>query len=212
MEYLLAYPGGELHLDVPIPGSFTIYNSAGAAACALEAGIAPEIVEKALHSITGVKGRIERIPTDTPYSVFIDFAHTPDALENILKTLREFTRGRLITLFGCGGDRDHLKRPIMGEIAARLSDYVIVTSDNSRSEEKEDIIRDILVGMESSDVPHVSITSRTEAIHYALSIAGEGDVILLAGKGHEEYEIDKTGKHPYSEREIVLKYVGEKQS
>ncbi|MBP5289399.1 MAG: UDP-N-acetylmuramoyl-L-alanyl-D-glutamate--2,6-diaminopimelate ligase [Clostridia bacterium] len=211
ISYRCAIPGGEMRIDVEIPGSFTVYNSLGAAAVALEAGITQEDVARGLKSLSGVKGRIERIPTDTPYSVFIDFAHTPDALENILVTLREFTRGKLWCLFGCGGDRDRGKRPIMGRIAGKLSDVVVVTSDNSRTEEKEDIIRDILPGLEGCEKPVKTIVDRTEAIKWCLDNAGAGDVILLAGKGHEEYEIDKTGKHPFSEREIVKSYMGERK-
>lgn len=208
ISYTLSHDGKEQEIFVGIPGKFTVYNSLAASAAALCAGIGADVVAKALLKMEGVKGRIEKIPVAAPFSVFIDFAHTPDALENILKTLREFTKGRLVTLFGCGGDRDKAKRPIMGKIACEMSDFVIITSDNSRSEEKEDIIRDILVGVEGTGTPHVTICDRTEAIHYALSHAKEGDVILLAGKGHEEYEIDKTGKHEYSERKIVLEYMG----
>ena len=175
----------------------------------MECGIPLSIVETALNGMDGVKGRIERVPTDTPYSVFIDFAHTPDALENILTTLRSFTKGRLVTLFGCGGDRDRTKRPIMGKIACEKSDFVIVTSDNCRTEKKEAIIADILEGVRDQGTDYVSITDRTEAIHYAIDHALPGDVILLAGKGHEEYEIDENGKHDYSERNIVLEYVRE---
>ena len=193
---------------VGIPGKFSVYNSLAALSGAVAAGIDPEEACRALAGMEGVKGRIEKIPVKAPFSVFIDFAHTPDALENILKTLREFTKGRLITLFGCGGDRDKTKRPIMGGIACRLSDFVIVTSDNCRSEKKEDIIRDILEGVPEG-AAHRVIVDRTEAIQWALKFAREGDVILLAGKGHEEYEIDENGKREYSERKIVMKEMGE---
>lgn len=209
ISYRLRIGGEERTVHVSVPGSFTVYNSLAAIAAAREEGIAWEPIEEALSSMEGVKGRIERIPTKTPYSVFIDFAHTPDALENILRNLREFTTGRLITLFGCGGDRDKTKRPIMGGIACRLSDRVIITSDNCRSEKKEDIIRDIVVGAEGAGCEFITITDRTEAIRYALDHALPGDVILLAGKGHEEYEIDQNGKHEYSERKIVLEHIGE---
>ncbi len=208
ITFALSAKGRQETISIPIPGSFTVYNALAAISCALEAGISMDVVKSALSEMTGVQGRIERIPTDTPFSVFIDFAHTPDALENILKTLRGFTKGRLITLFGCGGDRDRTKRPIMGRIACSLSDFVIVTSDNSRSEKKEDIIRDILEGVVGEGAEYIAITDRTQAIHYAIDNAGEGDVILLAGKGHEEYEIDQTGKHDFSERKIVLEYIG----
>ena len=209
ISYQLTDPQGKREVSVPVPGFFTVYNSLAAIAAARESGVAWDAILKALSRMDGVKGRIERIPTRTPYSVFIDFAHTPDALQNILSTLRDFTKGRLVTLFGCGGDRDKKKRPIMGRIACQMSDFVIVTSDNSRSEKKEDIIRDILEGVKDAGCEYVAITDRTEAIHYAIDHAREGDVILLAGKGHEEYEIDQNGKHSYSERNIVLDYIGE---
>ncbi len=209
LSYLLKEKEGEEKIFLPIPGKFNIYNSLAAISTAREENIPYSIIRSALNKISGVKGRIERIPTKTPFSVFIDFAHTPDALENILQTLRGFTKGRLITLFGCGGDRDKTKRPIMGEIACRFSDFVIVTSDNSRTEKKEDIIEDILCGVKGKGCDFVSIVDRTEAIHFAIDHAKIGDVILLAGKGHEEYEIDQTGKHYYSEKNIVLEYIGE---
>ncbi len=209
IEYLLSAKGEEKKIFIPIPGDFTVYNSLAAIATAREAGISWEPILTALSEMEGVKGRIERVNTKTPYSVFIDFAHTPDALENILKTLRSFTKGRLVTLFGCGGDRDKTKRPLMGKIACEMSDFVIVTSDNCRSERKEDIIADILEGVKKSTCEYVAITDRTEAIHYAIDHAKEGDVILLAGKGHEEYEIDQNGKHDYSEKKIVLEYIGD---
>lgn len=209
IAYKLSCEGEERTIRVAVPGSFTVYNSLAAIATAREEGIAWEPILEALATMSGVKGRIERIPTKTPFSVFIDFAHTPDALENILHNLREFTTGRLITLFGCGGDRDKTKRPIMGEIACKLSDFVIITSDNCRSEKKEDIIRDIVAGAEGAGCEFITITDRTEAIKYALNHALPGDVILLAGKGHEEYEIDQNGKHEYSERKIVIEHIGE---
>lgn len=209
LSYRLAEQGGEEEIFLPIPGKFNIYNSLAAISAAREEKIPYGIIRSALKKISGVKGRIEKIPTKTDFSVFIDFAHTPDALENILKTLRGFTKGRLITLFGCGGDRDKTKRPIMGEIASKMSDFVIVTSDNSRTERKEDIIEDILCGVRGKGCEFVSITDRTEAIHFAIDHAKPGDVILLAGKGHEEYEIDQTGKHYYSEKNIVLEYIGD---
>jgi len=209
IKYLLKCEGEEKEIFVSVPGSFTVYNSLAAIAAAREEGIGWDSILSALSNMEGVKGRIERIPTKTPYSVFIDFAHTPDALENILKNLREFTTGRLVTLFGCGGDRDKTKRPIMGGIACRMSDFVIITSDNCRSEKKEDIIGDIVAGAEGAGCAYTTITDRTEAICFALDQAKPGDVILLAGKGREEYEIDQNGKHEYSERKIVLEHIGE---
>ncbi|MEE0969581.1 MAG: cyanophycin synthetase, partial [Clostridia bacterium] len=140
------------------------------------------------------------------FSVFIDYAHTPDALQNLLETARDFrkTGERIVLLFGCGGDRDRSKRAVMGRIASRLADFVVVTSDNSRSEEPSDIISDIMVGFDYNARTHaVVIEDRAQAIDYVIRNALTGDMILLAGKGHEEYEINRSGKHPFSERELV---------
>ncbi len=188
-----------------IPGMFSVYNALSAASGALCAGIALEDVRAALDKCVGVKGRAEVVPTGTPYTVLIDYAHTPDALENILDTVSEFAQNRTIVLFGCGGDRDSAKRPIMGRIAMERSDYVIVTSDNPRTERPGDIIRDILRGVESSDMdtPYEVIPDRREAIARALDIAGEGDVVVLAGKGHETYQIIGREKRHFDEREVV---------
>ena len=156
-----------------------------------------------LASGKGVKGRVEVVPTDGDYTVLIDYAHTPDALENVLKSMRAVTRGRLVALFGCGGDRDRTKRPIMGRIAAENADLVIVTSDNPRTEDPEAIISDILAGMEHTDTPREVICSRPEAIEWAIRNHRPGDVIVLAGKGHEDYQIVGHEKRHMDEREIV---------
>lgn len=188
-----------------IPGKFTVYNSLAAVACAYTEGISPDCIRYALRGMEAIPGRLERVSLPSrQFAVYLDFAHTPDALESILRTLREFMpkRGRLTVLFGCGGDRDKQKRPLMGKIASRLADFVIVTSDNSRSEDPIAIIDDILSGI-TPDTPHMVIPGRREAIEYAVRTAAPGDVLLLAGKGHESYEIDKNGKHPFSERSIV---------
>ncbi|MBE6591127.1 MAG: UDP-N-acetylmuramoyl-L-alanyl-D-glutamate--2,6-diaminopimelate ligase [Ruminococcaceae bacterium] len=206
VEYELLSLDGIFRIKLGIPGEFSVSNSLAASACAMEAGISAICISGALAEMDNVKGRIDRVDIDAPYSVFIDFAHTPDALENVIKTVRGFCDKRIITLFGCGGDRDRTKRPLMAEVASRLSDYVVVTSDNSRSEEKADIIKDILEGITKPCNEYAVIEDRSEAIRYAMDIAGEGDVIILAGKGHEEYEIDKNGKHPYSEREVVKEH------
>lgn len=186
-----------------IPGMFSVYNALAATASALSAGVTVDKVRASLASCSGVKGRAEVVPTDTDYTVLIDYAHTPDALENILKTVRDFTKGRVIVLFGCGGDRDPIKRPIMGAIAERLADYVIVTSDNPRTERPEEIISQITAGITGTDKPVDVICDRREAIAHGLRIAGPGDTLVLAGKGHETYqEIDHV-KYHLDEREVV---------
>ena len=193
-------------VSCPIPGRFSVYNSLCAVAAALTLGFDFEAVLKAIALCSGVKGRIEVVPTPTDYTVIIDYAHSPDGLENIIRSLREIAKGRVVTLFGCGGDRDKTKRPLMGEIASRLSDFCIVTSDNPRSENPTAIINDILEGMKNSKTPKEVIENRKEAIFRALENARENDIILLAGKGHETYQILNDGTIHFDEREIVAEF------
>jgi len=186
-----------------IPGMFSVYNAMGAIGACMAVGISAKQCVDGLGSAEGVKGRVEVVPTDRPYTVLIDYAHTPDALENVLKTLRPLTAGRLICIFGCGGDRDSKKRPIMGRIASANSDLCIVTSDNPRTEDPDAIIADILPGIVPECKELKVVTDRISAIHYALDVGREGDVILLAGKGHEDYQEINHVKHHMDEREIV---------
>ena len=195
-----------------IPGMFNVSNLTAAMAACLKAGIPLDKIITAVESYGGVKGRCEVIPTDRDFTVICDYAHTPDAIENVLRSVKEYVSGRLICLFGCGGDRDAAKRPKMAQAAAKYADLLIVTSDNPRNEEPEAIIRDILTGLEGSSVKYEVVTDRREAIHYALKIAEKGDIIVLAGKGHEDYQILAGGKHiHFDEREVVaegLKLLG----
>lgn len=191
------------HIKFNTGGKFSVYNSMCAAICALELGFPIATVTSAIESISGIKGRAESVPTGKDFTVIIDYAHTPDGLKNILKTFRDCEKNRVIALFGCGGDRDKTKRPIMGSIAARYADYVIVTSDNPRSEDPSMIIKDILEGTSGSSTPVKVIENRIEAIKYAISIAQRDDIIVLAGKGHETYQILNTGTIHLDEREIV---------
>ncbi len=184
-------------------GKFTVYNSLCAIACALELGIPIEIITNALSNMMGVKGRAEVVPTNTDYTVIIDYAHTPDGLKNVLKTFRECEHNRLIVLFGCGGDRDKTKRSLMGEIASIYADYVIVTNDNPRTEDPNQIIEDILKGIPNANLNCKVIENRATAIKFALSIAQKNDIIVLAGKGHENYQIIGKEKLPFDERDII---------
>ena len=186
-----------------IPGKFSVYNALGVTACALELGLPLDKVTRALEHASGVKGRAELVPTDEDFTVVIDYAHTPDGLDNICRTLKDCAHGRLVTLFGCGGDRDKTKRPKMGAIAAAVSDFLVVTSDNPRTEDPDAIIRDILVGVEHADTPYIVIPNRVEAIEWAIGHAQTGDTLLLAGKGHETYQILATGVIHLDEREVV---------
>ncbi len=184
-------------------GRFSVYNALCAGACAVSLGIPIHTVTEALSEVSGVKGRAEVVPTGRDFTVIIDYAHTPDGLENILKTFKDVPKNRLIALFGCGGDRDRTKRPKMGKIAAQLADYCIVTSDNPRSENPSLIIQDILAGMEDEKTPYTVVENRVEAIKYAVANARTGDIIVLAGKGHETYQILGTGTIHLDEREVV---------
>lgn len=195
-----------------IPGIFSVHNALGAIAVGLALGLSLNDCCDAMATAKGVKGRVELVPTDGDYSIVIDYSHKPGALETVLKTLRPVTKGRLICLFGCGGDRDRVKRPIMGAIASDNSDFVIVTSDNPRTEEPEAIIREITEGMKGKRTPKKVICDRVEAIHWAIDNARPGDVILLAGKGHEDYQIVGHEKHHMDEREIVADWLEKRKS
>ena len=177
--------------------------------CAKKLGFTTDEIAAALAQMDGVKGRAEVVPTGKDYTIIIDYAHTPDGLENILSTFKELKKGRLVCLFGCGGDRDAKKRPIMGAIAAKLSDFVIVTSDNPRSEEPSAIISDILSGMKESKTSYKVIENRVDAIKYAVQNARKDDIIVLAGKGHETYQILSTGKIHLDEREVIAEALAE---
>lgn len=197
------------HVKVNTGGKFTVYNSLCALSCAVELGFPLNEAANSLLGLSGVKGRAEVVPTGRDYTVIIDYAHTPDGLKNILNTFRECEKNRLVVLFGCGGDRDKSKRPIMGSIAARYADFCIVTSDNPRSEEPGEIIKDILVGMDGTPTPYKVIENRVEAIKYAIETAMKNDIIVLAGKGHETYQILKEGTIHLDEREVIAEALAE---
>jgi len=190
---------GKRPVQLPLPGDFNVANSLAAATCALALGATLDQVVERLITAPQVPGRMERL-TLQPCVVLRDYAHTPDALERVLQTLRPLTRGRLVVLFGCGGDRDRGKRPLMGAIADTLADLAIVTSDNPRTEDPERIIDDIVAGMRGS---YLRMADRREAIATALGRVAAGDTLLLAGKGHETYQVIGTVKHPFDERSIV---------
>ena len=203
VDFTLACAAGTARVNMQIPGQFSVYNGLCAAAVCLQVGMPFDRVVAALSAAAGVKGRAEVVPTGRDFTVVIDYAHTPDGLDNICRTLKQCCAGRLVTLFGCGGDRDKTKRPLMGEVAASLSDYVVVTSDNPRSEDPAAIIEDILPGVRKTETPHTVVVNRIEAIHWAIANAQPGDTILLAGKGHETYQILATETIHLDEREVV---------
>ncbi len=185
------------------PGRFSAYNALAAAACALTLGIAFDEVVSALCDAAIIKGRAEVVPTGRDFTVVIDYAHTPDGLKNICETLNACKAGRLVTVFGCGGDRDRTKRPKMAAVAAALSDFVVVTSDNPRTEDPHAIIEDVVAGLSGTSVPYKVVDDRIQAIHWAIQNAKAGDTILLAGKGHETYQILNSGTIHLDEREVV---------
>lgn len=208
VQFDMETPSGKARIHLTIPGLFSVFNAMAASAVALALGVGLADIKAGLE-VTSVSGRLEPLPTGRNYSVLLDYAHTPDALENILKTVRDFAWGRIVTLFGCGGDRDKAKRSIMGEIAGRYSDYLIVTSDNPRSEQPMDIIESILIGVKKSGCDYTVIENRREAIKHALRHARDNDVIILAGKGHETYQEIKGVKHPFDEKVIVSELLEE---
>ncbi len=202
---------GELvRVKTNLPGQFSVYNALAAIACARLLGVPLADAAAALETSHGAKGRVEPVPTDGDYSIFIDYAVTPDAIENVLTTLRGIAPKRLVMLFGAGGDRDRKKRPIMGKISADIADFVIVTSDNPRTEDPMSIIEEILPGVREGKAPYKVICDRREAIRWAIDHHQPGDVILLCGKGHEDYQIIGHEKIHMDEREIVAEYLAER--
>ena len=193
----------QIAIQMRMTGMFNVYNALAATSCALIMGIAPDKIREGLEAVTRVPGRIEVLQTGTPYKVIVDYSHSPDALENILKTVRQFTRNRVIAVFGCGGDRDKGKRPMMGEIGGRLADHCILTSDNPRTENPMVILAAIEKGIKPTGKSYEVIENRREAINRALRIAEDGDVIVLAGKGHETYQEIMGIKRPFDEKAIV---------
>ena len=196
---------------VGIPGRFMVYNTLDALG-ALALGISLEQSAQVLAAVSPVKGRVEVVPTPgKDYTILIDYAHSPDGLENVLRSVKDFAKGRTVALFGCGGDRDKTKRPKMGRVAASIADFVMVTTDNPRTEQPADIIADILPGMEGG-APYVVVEDRIEAIHYCMDHAESGDVIVLCGKGHETYQEINHVKYHMDEREIVAEYLQQQKN
>ena len=208
-EFKLCYKGNEEDVKINIPGMYNVYNALSGASACLNEGVKFDKVKEGLETMDYVPGRCEVVSRkyNLDFDIIIDYAHTPDGLSNILKTAREFTKGRLISVFGCGGDRDKTKRPIMGDIGTKLSDIAIVTSDNPRSEEPESIIKDIVSGIKKDD--YIVECDRKKAIKKSIEMAKKGDVIVIAGKGHEDYQILKDKTIHFDEREIVADIIKE---
>ena len=198
----------QVAVKLPIPGKFTVYNVLTVLGMAMQLDITLEEAAAALATAQGVKGRVEVVPTPgKPYTVLIDYAHTPDGLENVLSSVKGFCKGRLIAVFGCGGDRDPIKRPIMGRIGTDIADIAVITSDNPRTEDPNKIIADIVAGIDCGKNNYTVIENRPKAIAYAMDIAEKNDIIVLAGKGHETYQEICGVKHHLDEREVVAEYL-----
>ena len=206
-----AVSGGEtVEVKLPIPGKFTVYNALNVLGMAMQLDITLADAAAALRTAEGVKGRVEVVPTPgKDYTILIDYAHTPDGLENVLSSGKGFCKGRLIAVFGCGGDRDPIKRPIMGKIGTDIADIAIVTSDNPRTEDPAKIIEDIVKGIDPQKNNYEIIENRPAAIRHAMDIARKNDIIILAGKGHETYQEINGVKHHLDEREVVAAYLEE---
>ena len=206
-------PVGEMDLELKITGEFNVYNVMSAVGAMLAEGISKEIIVSVLDGFDGVPGRFQLVEAGQPYTVIVDYAHTPDGLENVLKTARSITRGKLWVVFGCGGDRDNKKRPIMGGLALELADNVVVTSDNPRTEDPELIIDEIFTALQTvpSGKAVYRLSDRKEAIHFALAKAAREDVILIAGKGHENYQILKDRTIHFDDKEVVMEYWSDKK-
>lgn len=199
--------GKETRIRLNTPGKFSVYNGLCAIGICTVCGVSSDFIARGLAEMQGVCGRAEVLPLGKPYTVMIDYAHTPDGLENIIKSVRGFAKGRVVTLFGCGGDRDRSKRPVMGKIAGELSDFCVITSDNPRSENPEAIIREIETGILETKCNYIVIVNRKDAIGYVLKHAQKDDVIILAGKGHETYQILADGTIHFDEREVVADWL-----
>lgn len=207
--YTLITPSYVEDIFVPVPGKFTVYNTLAAIVACYVLGIPIEIIKSGLENSIGVEGRFELVKNNKNLNIIVDYAHTPDALNNILCSVNEFAKGKVITVFGCGGDRDSQKRPIMGSVAQENSDITIITTDNPRSEFPQNIINDILDGINKDLKNYFIIEDRKSAIEYAIKIAKEEDIVVIAGKGHETYQIIGKTKFDFDDRKIAKSIIDE---
>ena len=207
VKYTLVTPTYITKVFVPVPGKFTVYNTLAVIATAYILGISEKDITSYMETTRGVRGRFENIPNNKKINVIVDYAHTPDALENVINTAKGFTKGNIITVFGCGGDRDNSKRSLMGEISQRLSDVSIVTSDNPRTEDPRKILKDVLEGIDETKYNYHVIEDREQAIRYAILTAKENDTVIIAGKGHETYQIIGEETIHFDDKEIAKKYL-----
>ncbi len=211
VEFDFDYHKKTYHVVYGVPGKFSVYNAIGAIGAGILLGVPMDIIIEGIRCVKGVKGRFQVVDTVGGVTAIVDYSHTPDSLENMLKTAKEFVEGRIITVFGCGGDRDKMKRPIMGEIAGRLSDFCVITSDNPRSEDPDSIIDDIEPGTAKTGCDYVKIPDRREAIFYAIKMAGPNDFVAVAGKGHEDYQIFADRTIHFDDAEVIAEAFKEKE-
>ncbi|HWZ85170.1 MAG TPA: UDP-N-acetylmuramoyl-L-alanyl-D-glutamate--2,6-diaminopimelate ligase [Thermoanaerobaculia bacterium] len=205
----LAFPGGRLSLDSPLLGRFQVSNLAGAATAALCLGVPPADIAAAIAGVGVVPGRLERVNAGQSYPILVDYAHTPDALERLLQAVRELTDKKILLVFGCGGDRDRGKRAPMGEIAGRLADIAIATSDNPRTEDPEAILREVEAGLVASGATkYLKVADRREAIRQAIELANPGTVVVIAGKGHETTQVIGATEIPFDDRKVAAEFAG----
>ena len=208
VDFKVKLSGKNERVKVGIPGRFSVYNSLAAIAVTEKLGATPDVIKEALLEVR-VPGRSELVDNKKELTIMIDYAHSPESLENILQAVKSYTKGRVISLFGCGGDRDRTKRPIMGAISGKIADYTIITSDNPRTENPDEIVKEIEEGIKKTKGKYICIVDRVEAIKHAIEIANKRDIIVLAGKGHEPYQEINHKTYPFDEREIVRKIIEE---
>ncbi|MFP4015651.1 MAG: Mur ligase family protein, partial [Halanaerobiales bacterium] len=198
-------------INMNLTGLFNVYNTLSAIGCGYAMGLSAEQIKEGLEMVKGVAGRFEMVDKGQDFSVIVDYAHTPDGMENVLTTALEFVKGNIIVVFGCGGDRDRGKRPKMGKMAVKYGDFAVLTSDNPRSEEPIDIIKDIEEGIKDSGVPYMIIPDRRDAINYAIEKAEDEDMVIIFGKGHETYQIFKDKTISFDDREVASEAIEEKK-
>jgi UDP-N-acetylmuramoyl-L-alanyl-D-glutamate--2,6-diaminopimelate ligase len=203
LRFEVQAPAAQLTIRSPLIGRINVYNILAACGAALSYGLTPDIIERGIAQCSAVPGRFERVDEGQPFVVVVDYAHTDDALRNVISMARSLEPKRVVTLFGCGGDRDRTKRPLMGQVAAELSDFVVLTSDNPRSEDPLDIMNDVLVGLRRKDTPCLVEPDRATAIKKAIEEARPGDILILAGKGHETYQVLKDRTIAFDDREVA---------
>ncbi len=211
VDFRVKINGKNERIKTDIPGRFSVYNSLAAISVALKMGVSVDNIKEALKDVK-VPGRSELVDNKLGLTIMIDYAHSPESLQSILQAVKSYTRGRVISVFGCGGDRDHAKRPQMGEISGRIASYTIITSDNPRTENKEEIVKEIEEGIKKTKGKYECIVDRTEAIKKAISMCEKNDIIVLAGKGHETYQEINHVKYPYDERVIIKNIIDEIES